>query len=353
METDREALLRCLQSVAPGLAVREAVEQSSCFVFREGRVITFNDEVACSNECVTGFEGAVAAKPLVALLERMAEKTIVLEARGAELLVKGKRRRAGITFENDIRLPIGAVEQPESWRTIGPEFAEAVSVVAKCAIKDPNSFALTCIHMNSKFIEACDNLQACRYPVKTGIQKGKDCLVKADCLKHIVGLGMTEVSETQVWVHYRNPSGLVVSMRRQDGDYQDISGILTVPENAHVTSWPGGLAEAVGRAEIFSAEQSDETNVIIIELRHNEMRMRGQGALGWYEERKQVGWKGKAIAFTIEPNLLLEIVSKTNECIIEDDRMIVSGAFTYVTCLGKSNKAKEPDGDESEEDASE
>ena len=53
-----------LEAVSPGLATREAIEQSSCFVFKDGRVMTFNDEVACSIDCELGFDGAVAAKPL-------------------------------------------------------------------------------------------------------------------------------------------------------------------------------------------------------------------------------------------------------------------------------------------------
>lgn len=331
MRIDREELLRKLEAVAPGLAIKEAVEQSSCFVFQKGRVITFNDEIACSTSCEIGFEGAVAAKPLLDLLAKLAEKELDLVVETAELIVKGKRRRAGITREATITLPVGVVEPPVKWTDIDTEFTEAISVVQHCAGKDPNNFALTCIHLTPDFAESCDNFQVARYPVKTGV--AAPCLVKRDSIRHIVGLGMTEVSETKTWIHYRNPSELVFSVRREVHDFQDLNHILEMEGTP--TTLPGGLAEAVAKAEIFSA-QNAENNVVIVELRAGQLRLRGVGVSGWYEERKEVKWTGEPFSFSIEPKLLLEIVNRTNDCIITPGRLKVDGGkFVFVTCLGK------------------
>ena len=46
MRVSREKLMQALEAVSPGLANRELIEQSSCFVFKSGMVMTFNDEVA-------------------------------------------------------------------------------------------------------------------------------------------------------------------------------------------------------------------------------------------------------------------------------------------------------------------
>ena len=331
MQLDREELLRKLEAVAPGLAVKEAVEQSSCFAFRGGRVITFNDEIACSMECDPGFEGAVAAKPLMDLLNKMVETSVDITAGDGEILVKGKRRRAGITLEANITLPVGAVEQPDVWEDIDPEFSDAVGVVQHCASKDVNQFHLTCIHITPEFVEACDNFQVARYPVKTGVKEA--CLAKKDSLKHIVGLGMTEVSETKTWIHFRNPAGLTFSVRREVHDFEDLDKILDMEGTP--TTLPGGLADAVEKAEIFSSENADN-NVVIVELRQGQLRLRGIGASGWYEERKEVKWNGEPFSFTMDPKLLLEIVGRTNECAIAPGRLKIDGGkFTYITCLGK------------------
>lgn len=337
MRINREQLLRNLEAVVPGLATREAVEQSSCFVFRDGKVVTFNDEVACSTDCEVGFDGAVAAKPLVDLLGKLSEDVLDIapSESGGEIIIKGKRRRAGISMEAEISLPVGSVEVPDKWADLSPEFADAVGVVQQCASKDPNQFALTCIHITPDCVEACDNFQLARYPLKTGIRKA--CLAKRDSLKHVTGLGMTQVSETRTWVHFRNPTGLVLSMRREVMDYENLDSILDM-EGTPATL-PGGLAEAVAKAEIFSAENS-ENNVIIVSLRPGELRIKGIGATGWYEERKQVKWEGESMAFSITPKLLIDITARTNECYIDGGRLKVDGGkFTYVTSLGKADQA--------------
>lgn len=333
MRHDRDTLLRRLEAVAPGLAVREAVEQSSCFVFKDGRVVTFNDEIACSIECDIGFEGAVAAKPLIELLGKMVETVIDISVaeNGAEVIIKGKRRRAGITIEAAITLPISVVEAPSKWADVDPEFADAISVVQQCASKDQNKFHLTCIHITPDLVEACDNFQIARYPVSTGL--AAECLVKKDSLKHIVGLGMTEVSETKTWLHFRNPSGLVLSVRREKLDFEDLDSILDM-KGTH-TTLPGGLAEAIEKAQIFSGENS-ENNVVIVELRTGQLRLRGEGASGWYEERKDVKWEGEPLSFNIAPKLLVDITTRTNDCYLTPGRLKIDGGkFVYVTCLGK------------------
>lgn len=331
MKVNREELLRKLEAVAPGLAVREAVEQSSCFAFFDGRVVTYNDEIACSIKCDIGLEGAVAAKPLLELLNKMSEEVVDITGTDAELLVKGKRRRAGITLEREITLPVGAVEPPTEWEEVDPEFSDGVGVVQHCAGKDPNQFRLTCIHITPDYVEACDNFQMARYPVKTGV--GEECLVKKDSIKYIVGLGMTEVSEATAWIHFRNPAGLVFSVRREVHDFENLDNILDM-QGATMTL-PGGLSEAVQKAQIFSSETA-ENDVVYVELRAGQLRLRGTGATGWYEERKDIRWGGEPFSFTIDPKLLLEIVTRTNDCLIAPGRLKVEGGkFTYVTCLGK------------------
>ena len=62
MKIQREELIRKLESVQPGLAVRETIEQSSTFVFYHGDVHTLNDEVYC--RCPSGLDPkAKAAVP--------------------------------------------------------------------------------------------------------------------------------------------------------------------------------------------------------------------------------------------------------------------------------------------------
>ena len=333
MKCDREDLLMRLDSVSAGLAVRDTVEQSYCFVFHDGRVITFNDEIACSVECDIGITGAVVAKPLLALLGRLSEDTIDISAAkdGGEIIIKGKRRKAGVTMESEIALPVGVVEAPEDWSEIDSSFGDAISMVQHCASSNANQFALTCVHMMSDFVESSDGIQCMRYAVNTGVSE--ECLVKRDSIKHVVGLGVTEVSETPTWIHFRNPGGLIISLRREFGDYVSTQNIFDV-DGTRITL-PGGLSEAVEKAQIFAADSADD-NIVFVSLKNNQMCLSGLGAFGWYKELKKVTWPGDPLHFSITPQLLVDITNKANECVIAPGRLRVDGGkFLYITCLGE------------------
>ena len=227
-------------------------------------------------------------------------------------------------------MPIGSVEQPEAWVDMDPEFADAIGVVQHCASKDANNFHLTCVHVTPDCVEACDNFQLARYPLATGVTEA--CLVKRDSVKHVTGLGMTEVAETKTWLHFRNPVGLTLSVRRELGDFENLDKILE--SDGTRCTLPGGLAEAVDKAEIFSAENS-ENNIVTIELKSGQLRLRGMGPNGWYEERKDVTWENDPMSFNMAPKLLVDITARTNDCYIAPGRLKIDGGkFTYVTCLG-------------------
>lgn len=331
MKLNREDLLRQLEAVVPGLATKEVLEQSSCFVFQDNTVTTFNDDVCCRMVCpMGGLSGATPARPLLELLGRLNEQYIDISEDKGGIIVKGKRRRASIQMEAEVMLPISNVAMPTKWVKLDPNFTDAVGVVQHCASKDTNNFHLTCIHITPDHVEACDNFQLARYPVATGFTT--EALVKRDSLKHVTGLGMTEVSVGDTWCHFRNPAGLVLSVRRESGDYDDLTPILDT--RGEGVTLPGGLAEAVDRAEVFSGENS-ENNVVFIQLKNSEIRIKGEGASGWFEERKQVAYDGKPMGFAIAPKLLIDITEQTNECEISEGLLrVANGKYVYATCLG-------------------
>src|SRR6185436_10131775 len=199
---NREQLIQQLESVQPGLAEREVLEQSSCFVFERGRVITFNDEIACSNKCDLGFTGAVRARPLISLLHKLTEETLDVSFEEGHFKIVGQRKEMGIVSEKDILLPVGKLEKPDQWHDLPEAFIEAIDMVQHCASSDEAQFVLSCVHISPEFIEACDNTQITRVKVKTPV--AKSIIVRRDSIKHIVTLGMTRMAETESWVHFKN-----------------------------------------------------------------------------------------------------------------------------------------------------
>jgi DNA polymerase III sliding clamp (beta) subunit (PCNA family) len=334
----REELFGKLQSVQPGLTAKEVIDQSSCLVFTPGMIMTYNDEVSCRTpyEALEEFTGAVKAKPLLELLGKLPEDEVELEEDGGELHVMGvgSRREAGIRMEKEILSAAGSVELPEEWSPLPESFPEALELVSACAGTDDSRFNMTCVHFHPKFIEACDNLQLARYRLRLPVQ---ECIVKQTSLKQINTLGMTEIAQTGSWLHFRNASGLILSCRMYKEDkggdlYPDMSGVLNIGESPAEATLPGGLAEEVERAKIFSAEGNDDK--ILVELRPGKMRVKGQGASGWFSVTKKMTYTGPSMEFLISPKLLIEITKKGNTCEVAPERMRIQGErYTYISCL--------------------
>ena len=333
-EVNREQLLQQLESVMAGLSARDIIEQSSCFVFKDGAVITYNDEISCSHPCGLNIEGAVQAEPLVDILRKLKEETIDVEVGDSELIIKGRRRSAGIRMEKEIVLPVENVERATKWKTIPEDFAEAVNVVKDCAGSDQSTPILTCIHIHPDRIEASDNYQVTRYKCKTGVVT--PVLVKRDSIRNIVSLDVTKFAETSNWIHFRNRSKLVLSCRRYEETFPSLDALLNF-KGERITL-PKGLSEAVEKAQIFSADNPDDNQIKII-IRTGKFRIRGEGGSGWFTEFTKTKYKGPAISFFISPELLVNLTTRHNECEIGEGRLKVdAGKFVYVTALGQDEE---------------
>lgn len=336
---NRQNLLQCLESVSPGLASREVIQQSTCVVFYKDRVFTFNDEIACSRETpLKGFEGAVKAKPLLDLLSKLKEDEIEIDFTEEEFLVRGKGKKAGIRKEMEVLLPVDAVETPETWKAVPADFNEAISIVSACASSEESQFVLTCVNLTPTHVESTDRYQIARYPIETGLEA--PMLVRAESIKKIVSLDMTEFSETPSWIHFRNSTGLVLSCRRYLEEFPDLSRFLNSEDTSPVVL-PGGLAEVVALAEVFSVENTTG-NVIAVDLRQDRVVFEGEGASGWYKEMKKITYAGDPIRFIISPKLLLEVTKKSNNCSVGPGRLCISAArFFYFTCTNSPKNEAE------------
>ena len=334
MRINREEFLKQLESVMPGLSTKEIIEQSSCFIFKDETVNTYNDEIACSQKSLLKIEGAVPAMPFISILRKLKEDELEINVNDAKtvVMIKAKGKQSGINMEQDILLPIEAVDKPKKWKALPDNFADAIAIVQPCAGSNEAQFAITCVHIAPKWIEACDNYQVNRFKIKTDVQNS--ILVRKESLKHIVSLDMVEFSETKHWIHFRNSDGLVLSCRHWVDEYpsDDITQILSMKGGP--LTLPKGLREAVEKAEIFSSENVEGDNVIV-NIKKGKFKITGKGTSGWFTEIKKSKYDGESLKFTIPPKLLVELVQHHNECEVSSDRLKVSGGkFTYVTVLG-------------------
>lgn len=324
--------------VKPGLSPREFIEQSSCFVFQNNEVMTFNDEVACRKEVELDITGAIQANALLTILEKISDpELMVRENDNGELEFKAKRKSFGIIKDAEVFLPIDKVEEPGKWRPLSKEFTEAIGLVHHCVSTDESKFTLTCINITPDYIQACDNLQIMRCKVKTRIKR--PLLVRGASLAHITSLGMDEFSVTKDWIHFKNGEGLIMSVRAYREEFPDLDGMMKVDGSDIII--PKGLKEASECAAVFAMDKSGDPQVQV-RLRNGRVQIAGEGLTGWYRETRKITYEGPDISFVIAPELLRHISEKYSEATLTEEKLRAEGGhWEYVTVLGQLEKEDE------------
>ena len=348
LRVNREEFLHRLETVQPGMSKREILEQSSCFCFKNGEVFTFNDETFCrtSSGLPKDFEGAVPGEKLTAILRKLVEDDIDLDQEEGTFLIKGKgTRRVRIRMANEIALPIDKIESPTKWAKLPDEFCEAIGLVHLCASHDDSLFNMTCVHISPKWIEACDNVQLCRWRMETGITQST--IVRKTAIKHITTLGMTHFAETGNWLHFKNGARLILSCRRYFEEYPKLSPFIKF--EGDTLTLPKGLMDETDRASIFSSEHTDN-NLVVVHLEKGRTKIEGLGISGEYDSGwRKVDYHGPNITFSIAPQLLMDLVKRHNDCIINQERLKVDGGnYVYVATLHPPSGGEEKKPEEKE-----
>jgi len=331
MKVNRENLLKQLESVSVGLAKREIIEQSQCFVFTGGEVLTFNDEVAVRTPSKLDIEGAVEAKPLLELLKKLNEDAILIDKTEEGLMIKGKNRRSVVRMENEVLIPVENIENPGNWSKIPENLLKAMKMASSCCSSDESSAVLACVHIAGDFVEATDDVQIIRYKIETGIDDAQT-LVRFEAVNKIVSMEPHEWSHTKDWIHFRDASGLTISSRRYIESYPNVDNVLGDSDGL-VTKFPKHLEKVLDKAVIFSSENPVDDKVLVA-MNNGLLKIKGYGPSGWYEEKKKIEYTGEPIAFNIDPKLLIEISRRNTDCKILGNKMrIETGNFIYLVCM--------------------
>ncbi len=329
MKVERIKLLEQLELVIPGLSAREITEQSSCFIFQNGKVITFNDEISCTTSVEVSVEGAVPARPLLGILQKIPNDYVDIKMEDEKLIIKTKKKTATIRTQITILNPIDLVDTPTKWKKLPKGFTEAIAKVKECAGKDETKFALTCIHLHPEYIEATDNLQAGRSRMVSGLSKS--ALVRKEAIKHIINLDITRVSETKKWIHFKNRAGLVLSCRNYTEKFPNLDE--TFATKGDKTILPKELKEAAELANVFIAE-AETHDEVVIDLTEKRLILLGKGPSGKYKEIIKVKYQGTPVRFAIPAILLTELIQQDTKCQICIGRLkIQTKNFVYVTVL--------------------
>lgn len=339
MRIDRQTFLHALEGVRPGLSPKAVLEQSDCFAFLDGQIITYNEEIYCCAPTTlpSEFNGAVRAKTLMASLGRMHEDELEVSLKDGHLAFKGKSKERGVKLEPEILMPVDGVEKPGKWKRLEAGYCEALQMVQECAGNDVERFVTTCVNIAPTHVEAFDNQQMMRYQINTRIETAS--FVKKTSVAHIARMEATKFSESEAWLHFKNDSGVVMSCRRFVEEYMDLSEELEVTGKRIVL--PKGLADAAKAAEDFTSDDK-ENNYLTLSVKEGRLRVRGDGSNGYSVDVMKAKYEGPPMEFMIAPKLLAQVVSRYSEAKLAERRLFVTGDdWVYVTKLRDPKAGKD------------
>lgn len=325
---NRTDLLRSLEMCSVGTNTRENLEQSSCFVFSDGFITTFNGEIFCKVSSPINIEGAVPAKPLLELLRKLTEEELEITATSTELRVKGKGRRSAIRLSDEIILDTSDVDSPDKdWTELPPAFSDVLPVVANCAAKESDPFAFCCVHLTPKGMEATDRSQAIRYRMTTGLSE--NVLIRGSSCRSIATLGIASVNNTASWLHWKTYSGMVISVRKIAEAYP--KGLTAIFQSEKIAEMdiPGSVADVIGRSAPFIEETSSGKRVEI-SVNVNTLYIRAQNGNGWYEEEREIVYDSVPCRIAVNPTYFLSVLRHASPIdICQGGLRIVGDSFVY------------------------
>lgn len=345
MKTNRANLLAVLQAVKPGLANREILEQTTSFIFTGGQVLTYNDEVCCRHPLLPGLEleGAVQAKEMFALLNKMTDEEIEIETTDKELKVRGSKTTAGIKLEiaTSVDEVLQVLGDPKDWAPLPEKFLAGLEFCQVSTGRDMTDPLLTCVCIDDRFVLSSDKRRITRFDMTCegvqdlGLATGEQMLIPATSAKALCDYPVVEFDRTRGWLHFRTASGVIFSCRDVEGQWPaEKSSAILDGTKGEAVKLPGGLSAALERAGIFSASETKKTGVgdrVKVSLSDGQLVVRGEGEAGWLEEKSRVRYKGPAFDFDVSSGFLSAILAHSGEMMVGENLLKFEGPdFVHV-----------------------
>jgi len=345
MQVKREVVRKRLTDASIALTVKEVFEQSSCFVFNEGELVTFDGEVLTRapspfNDEITG---AVRASDFLKMLQRFPDDEVDISTRGNELIIKGRRRRAGITLMSEILLPYDQVPRPGTMKKVNKDLQESLLQCARVCGQDETAPKTTHVHIAKDRVEATDSYRVLQYTLSTGFP-GSVLLhassVFAICKQNLVKVG---VDKNEGWCHFQTDDKMIISAIVSREKYYDKEMIDEFFEvEGETVSLPKNLVEILDRASVMDTPSSsigDWESQVTLSFSEGQLKVSSRKDGGWFRETKRIKYDGPDIVFTIHPLFLKELIKKTYRVIISKERMLaVIDGLRFVASLEAQEK---------------
>ena len=327
MKISKTELIKALDIVKPGLSTSDNIEQSTSFAFMEDRIVTYNDSISISTLFKSGVTGAVSAKEIYTLLNKISNKTdnINLRQEDNELLIGiGKGESAGIKLEKEIQLPLNEINTEHIWKKIPKNLIEALLFCSFSTTKDLSKPLLTCIHVKNDMVESTDNKRATNYKLNGKIFG--EFLIPVDSVKFLRNFNAIKYSLTDSWVSFLADNNAIFSCRVFNEKFPNISGVMDIVGKK--MKFPEELIDAIDKAVIFCENDDSLSGAMVdITLMKNLIIIKGIGKVGHYTKKTKIKYIGDSFTFSVSSKFFIDMLKVTDSCHIDKENKKIKFSF--------------------------
>lgn len=337
---NRAELIEALEKTKPGLSKTEVIEQATSFVFSDGLIITYNDEISVAHplEELKGIEGAVKAEELYKLLTRMKDDELEIDIINNELRIITEHVKAGLVIE-EIRLPLLDNVKHEKWHALPENFLDALKFVVFSCSRDMSKPVLTCVNITSNHVEASDGFRVTRQHLKTNLPIKRPFLIPESSVKQIINYDIENIVVEEEWAHFQTKDDTVLSCRIFNDVYPDIDAIGILEVEGIKLQLPNNLNEVIDRVAVFTQKQGLIGTEVLVSIADKKFKVRGQNEYGWVEEECRINYKKQPIRFSTNPEFLKDIVRLTQKCTVGKEKMkFVGDGWVHVLALSSNEE---------------
>ena len=334
MKVNKKELYGALLAVSAGLTKKEGLEQTNSFIFTNGNVYAYNDEIAIYHPVnVDFFDGAIYAEDFLAFLKTIKNNEVDIEIiEDTTLQIKSGRSKAKFSLDAEIKVPV--IKDCEEWKDIPDGLISAMQFCEVTVSDDESRGVMTCVHIKDDVVESTDNFRYTRHLISEKCED--DLLIPKYAIKHIGQHNPVQYGKTDGWLLFKNDLGVILACRTYPNNFINTEGIRKIEGTSFC--FPNNLEEELEKASIFAKSENGQTPFVELAVKKGKLILKATNELSDFRSSIKIDDKKINFKIFIQPKFLKEALNMTEECVIGSRTIKLSGAdFEHIVSLVNPN----------------
>jgi len=327
-------LRETMNKLKPGLSQRGIVEGLNNFMFTGETLSSYNDRISISFPFSTDFQCSVNSDEIYQVVSRLTSPEGELWFDNDQLLLTTEGTKLGVAANKDEKM-LEILQTINSrditdWKPCPRDLTKGLSLCSFSASRDMTQRFLSTICIKNSYILSSDNLRISRFIMENSIEN--QILLPISSSEKLENYDIVEFSVREGWAHFKVLEGGIFSTRTIFEDYPDVDCFFE--GKGEKITLPKGLLRVLDSVTIFAEGIFDIDKTIELIFTKGKLICKSSKETGWIETEIFLPYKGKEVMIIINPVFLKQILEKTTEISIFENKVLFKAEnFSHVMAL--------------------